>query len=104
MTTEGLALKNFERGGGRVSLTVDGRHVWAFKGETISALLVRLGQFGSRRSRQRGELRGYYCGMGACFECQVRMDGRSVQGCLLFAQAGMVIETDVADTQGTGRE
>lgn len=38
-----------------------------------------------------GELRGPLCGMGQCFECRVRVDGREGLACLTLAQEGMVV-------------
>lgn len=86
-------LPEFTRSGA-FPVSIDGVPETALGGETVSALLLRLGRIGSRRTRLSGEPRGYFCGMGACFECLVRIDGRILQGCLAQAQPGMRIETD----------
>ena len=38
-----------------------------------------------------GEPRGPLCGMGQCFECQVRIDGREALACLTRAVEGMEV-------------
>lgn len=93
MPPDGLLLPNFSRSG-EFSVTLDGSPATALTGETVSSLLLRLEKIGSRKSRLHGEPRGYFCGMGACYECQVRVDGRLVQGCLVQARPGMSIETN----------
>ncbi len=39
-----------------------------------------------------GAPRGPLCGMGQCFECLVRVDGREVLACLTPAREGMVLD------------
>jgi sarcosine oxidase subunit alpha len=41
-----------------------------------------------------GTPRGPLCGMGQCFECQVRVDGREVLACLTRAVDGMEVRRD----------
>jgi len=93
MTHDDLLLPEFARSGG-FPVSIDGENATALSGETVSALLIRVGRIASRNTRLAGEPRGYFCGMGACYECQVRVDGRVLQGCLVPARPGMQIETD----------
>src|SRR5678816_2490993 len=45
-----------------------------------------------RRQARAGELRGPFCGMGACFDCRVTVDGRPNQrACLTKVDAGMEV-------------
>ncbi|MCW5463031.1 (2Fe-2S)-binding protein, partial [Pseudomonas aeruginosa] len=47
---------------------------------------------GSRRSVNGGR-RAPFCGMGACQECRVLIDGRRRLACQTLCQAGMRVET-----------
>ena len=60
--------------GAQVVLTLDGRPVTAFEGESVAALLLAEGIVATRLTRG-GEPRGVYCGMGVCFDCLVVVDG-----------------------------
>ncbi|WP_458097871.1 FAD-dependent oxidoreductase [Roseomonas sp. WA12] len=73
------------------TFTFDGSPVELLPGETIAAALAAAGQVALRRDR-KGETRGLWCGMGACFDCVVTVDGRGGQrACLVKAEAGMVV-------------
>ncbi|RYF66879.1 MAG: (2Fe-2S)-binding protein, partial [Comamonadaceae bacterium] len=56
----------------------DGQPVDGLAGETIAASLSAAGIAAMRHTRH-GERRGLYCGMGACFDCLVTVDGRASQ-------------------------
>lgn len=80
--------------GRRISLTFDGKPVAAFEGETVAAALLAIGCAVSRTSPVRGEARGYYCGMGACWDCVLVIDGRpNRRACLTPVADGMRVET-----------
>ncbi|MBH9346112.1 (2Fe-2S)-binding protein, partial [Pseudomonas aeruginosa] len=53
---------------------------------------ARGGDGGSRRSVNGGR-RAPFCGMGACQECRVLIDGRRRLACQTLCQAGMRVET-----------
>src|SRR5262245_31377550 len=72
---------------------VDGEAVPAYPGETIGAALMATGRRGLRRTSRRGDARGLYCVMGVCWECAVRVDGRSVRACVALASPGLTVET-----------
>jgi predicted molibdopterin-dependent oxidoreductase YjgC len=79
--------------GERVSVTVDGREVNAFESDTVLGLLWSLGIHSLRKTARRNEPRGFFCGMGVCFDCLVTVNGRlSVRACLEPVRAGMHIE------------
>jgi sarcosine oxidase subunit alpha len=90
----GSALLPEVRRGAPVALTVNGKPVKAFTGETIASVLLSEGIFTFHRSPKAGEPRGIYCGMGVCFECLVTVNGvHAVQACLTPVAEGMQIET-----------
>ena len=86
----------------RVEIRFDGRSVRALQGETISAALHAHGIQTFRRTRT-GQPRGLYCGMGACFDCVVTVDGRQgVRACLEKVRDGQIVRSEVP--QGTAMD
>ena len=76
-----------------VGITFDGRPIRALAGETLGAALAAAGITTFRRTAS-GAPRGLYCGMGACFDCLVTIDGRASQrACLAKVQEGMLVES-----------
>ena len=61
-----------------VVFSYDCQPVPAFEGETIAAALAA-GGIRALRHTPDGQRRGLYCGMGACQECLVTVDGRASQ-------------------------
>ena len=77
--------------GREVSLTLDGRTVTAYEGETVAALLLAEGHAATRLT-QGGAPRGVYCGMGVCFDCLVVVGGvPNTRSCVTFVADGMEI-------------
>ena len=72
---------------------VDGQPVEACPGETIGAAMLVAGRRTIRRTAGRGDGRGLYCVMGACWECAVRVADRTVRACLQPAVPGLRVET-----------
>lgn len=86
-----LALGPGLRRGRAVSLTIDGRAVSAFEGETVAAVLVADGSPATRRTRD-GSPRGVYCGMGVCFDCLAVVDGvPNTRTCMAWVRDGMAV-------------
>jgi D-hydroxyproline dehydrogenase subunit gamma len=82
--------------GAALSLTLDGRTVTAYEGETVAAMLLAEGHVATRRTRS-GSPRGVYCGMGVCFDCLVVVDGvPNTRACVTWVREGM----DVARQDG----
>ena len=80
-----------------VCLSFDGADVEALPGETLAAALAAAGILAFRRT-EKGSPRGLYCGMGACFDCLVTVDGRANQrACLVKARDGMVVASASPD-------
>ncbi|NPV55294.1 MAG: (2Fe-2S)-binding protein [Anaerolineae bacterium] len=80
--------------GKQVQVTVDGKTVAAYEGETVAAVLTANGIHTFRLTREHKHPRGLYCGMGVCYECLVRVDGvDNVRACMTAVADGMVVET-----------
>ncbi len=75
------------------SFTFDGEPVRAHPGETIGGALLAAGRRTLRRTRDGDRPRGLFCGIGACFECLVVVDGDGpVRACLAPANPGIDVE------------
>jgi predicted molibdopterin-dependent oxidoreductase YjgC len=81
------------RSDGRVALLVDGEAVVAPARQSIAAVLLATGRTAFRHS-PTGDPRGIYCGIGACYECRVHVEGRGVVlSCVTPVEPGMQITT-----------
>jgi len=79
--------------GKEIPITVNGKPVRAFEGETIGAVLAAAGIRELRRDPQHNDPRGLYCCMGSCHGCLVTVDGRpNVRACVTSVQTGQNIE------------
>ena len=75
---------------------VDDAPVRAFRGETIAAALLAHGRRTLRLTAKSAQPRGYYCGMGVCWECVMWVDGKgAVQSCRVAAESGLSVRTFV---------
>ncbi|WP_312795051.1 (2Fe-2S)-binding protein [Tianweitania sp.] len=61
-----------------VSFTFEGKHLTAWPGEAIASAIMRAGIQTMRKTRIQGNDRGYFCGMGLCWECAVHVEGQGV--------------------------
>jgi predicted molibdopterin-dependent oxidoreductase YjgC len=74
------------------TITFDGDPVAVVAGQTIAAALIASGRSSWRTTR------GLFCGIGACFDCLVTVNGtRSARACLITAAAGDVVVSERAD-------
>ena len=72
-----------------VAFTFDGREVRGFEGDTIASALYAAGRRTLSRSFKCHRPRGLLCGVGACPNCLVEVDGvPSVRACTEAARAG----------------
>ncbi|MDE2279850.1 MAG: (2Fe-2S)-binding protein [Xanthomonadaceae bacterium] len=79
--------------GATIRITVNGQPVDVEAGCSVAAAVARLGT--PFRRSVRGEPRMPLCGMGACFECRVCIDGVAEQrACMVTVRAGMQVTTD----------
>lgn len=72
---------------------VDGRDVTAPEGMTLTAALLMAGIRVLSENPVSGRARGAFCGMGACFECELMVDGRIARACLTPVRNGLMVET-----------
>jgi predicted molibdopterin-dependent oxidoreductase YjgC len=78
-----------------MKVKVNGREVTVPAGSMVSTAVAAAGVSLYRRS-VTGEPRGPVCGMGICFECRVRIDGREhCRSCQVPCTDGMEVRTDV---------
>jgi len=79
----------------------DGRPVPFEEGQTIGAALWADGVRSWRTTRLAGRPRGFFCGIGVCFDCLAVVNGRPGQrACLVEVRAGDIVTTQ----EGAGRD
>jgi predicted molibdopterin-dependent oxidoreductase YjgC len=77
-----------------LSFTFDGYPMSACDGETVAAALLAAGRRAFRFTERGGRPRGFFCGMGVCLDCLVRIDGRpNARACQIPVAEGMRVET-----------
>ncbi len=77
--------------GAAIRIRFDGQEIPALAGETMAAALSAAGIVAFRHT-PGGAPRGLHCGMGACFDCVVTIDGRIGQrACLAKVADGMQV-------------
>lgn len=76
-----------------VPLRWQGRELAARPGQTVAAALLENGVRSWRRTRDGGRPRGLFCGIGACYDCLVRLDGGpDVRACLVPVTRGLRVD------------
>ena len=84
---------SFHQQGSTFSINWDGEAVEAVAGESIAAALTACGKLALGQDKT-GAPRGIFCGMGACFDCQVSVDGGPPErACLTKVRPGMKIRS-----------
>ena len=86
-----VTLPGIARSGPGFRFRFAGHEIAAWPGETLAAALTSAGQL-VLSTNGPDERRGLFCGMGACGECTVLVDGRSQRACMVAAAPGMVVE------------
>jgi len=87
-----------------ITITVDGRPLNAFAGETLAASLWANGYISLGHNLKTGLHRGMYCGIGHCYECRVTVDGvQDLRSCLIPVREGMCVTLQRTET-GTGTD
>ncbi|MCW8182725.1 (2Fe-2S)-binding protein, partial [Verminephrobacter eiseniae] len=82
-------------GGRPIRFWYDGQAVDGLEGETVAAALAA-SHIRQMRHTREGERRGLYCGMGACFDCLVTVDGvASQRACLTKVADGQQIRSTI---------
>ncbi|WP_431280569.1 FAD-dependent oxidoreductase [Humitalea sp. 24SJ18S-53] len=93
-----LTTKNISPIAERVGIRFDGEQIVTIPGETIAAALSAAGHLRFRETAT-GAPRGLWCGMGACFDCLVTVDGRANQrACLVKVADGMQVASAIPAT------
>ncbi|WP_225439970.1 (2Fe-2S)-binding protein [Amycolatopsis eburnea] len=76
-----------------MEITVDGERVRGVEGQTVAAVLLAAGRRSWRTTRS-GAPRGVFCGIGACFDCLLTVNGvPDVRACRRRAADGDEIRT-----------
>ena len=76
------------------TIQVDDEFIIAFPGETLATALLAAGKKIMRRTLKDKKARSYYCGMGICNECLVKLeDGTRIRACQTLAYPSMKIRT-----------
>jgi NADPH-dependent 2,4-dienoyl-CoA reductase/sulfur reductase-like enzyme len=86
-----VSLPGIARSGPGFAFRFAGEDVAAWPGETLAAALTSAGHL-ALSTNGPDERRGVYCGMGACGECTVLVNGRSQRACMVAAAPDMVVE------------
>ena len=73
MSTGRVPGHGLERGA-PVRIVIDGSPAEAFEGETVAAAVMADRGLELRQTEQH-DPRGYFCGMGVCFDCVMTVDG-----------------------------
>lgn len=76
-----------------VHFTFEGQRIEAFKGESVAAALFALGVRELSRSVKFGRPRGFFCAIGKCSSCMMRVNQvPNVRTCIVPVEDGMVVE------------
>ncbi|HJL56008.1 MAG: (2Fe-2S)-binding protein [Arenicellales bacterium] len=77
-----------------VTIIVNGQEIQAHAGESIAAALLAAGQRQISQNNKSSAARGYFCGMGMCFECVATVDGiPNVRTCITEVAPGCIVDT-----------
>jgi predicted molibdopterin-dependent oxidoreductase YjgC len=75
-----------------VTVTFAGQTLSARDGQSVAAALTAAGVRSWRTTRRGERPRGLFCGIGACFDCLLTIDGRPAQrACLVPVRDGMIL-------------
>jgi len=76
-----------------IVVTVNGKPITVPSGATVAVAVALAGS--PCRHSVTGELRGAFCGMGICFECRVKLDGKPhCSSCQILCRSGMEVTVD----------
>lgn len=78
--------------GASVRIIVDGQDQVAYEGESVAAAIMACGPH-ELREQASGEPRGYFCGMGICFDCVMTIDGvPNTRTCVTWVRDGLTVQ------------
>ncbi|ONF63111.1 (2Fe-2S)-binding protein [Amycolatopsis keratiniphila] len=76
-----------------IRITVDGEPVTGIEGQSVAGMLLAAGRTSWRTTRS-GAPRGVFCGIGACFDCLLTVNGvPDVRACRRPATDGDEVRT-----------
>ncbi len=76
-----------------IAITVDGETVTGAAGQTVAGVLLAAGRLSWRTTRSAAP-RGVFCGIGACFDCLLTVNGvADVRACRRRAADGDEVRT-----------
>ncbi len=80
--------------GEKITFTFDGRELEGYAGEPVAAALHAAGVKVLSHSRNYKRPRGFWCAIGNCSSCNMRVNGvPNVRTCVEPLTAGMVVES-----------
>lgn len=79
----------------RITVNLNAAPVETEAGQSVAAVLMGEGIKAWRTTRHEGKPRGLFCGIGACYDCLITIDGEPNQrACMVQACDSMNIEGD----------
>ena len=82
----------FKRGK-RITFQFEGKQIGAYENESIGAALFASGVKVLSRSKRFNSPKGWFCGIGKCCSCMMRVDGiPNVRTCVVPVREGMQVE------------
>lgn len=92
MRIEEHPILSFDRGK-EITFYYEGDAVTAYEGDTIAAALYDKGLREFRKSCEKKRPRGFFCAIGKCSSCLMRVDGvPNVRTCVTMVKEGMEVE------------
>jgi predicted molibdopterin-dependent oxidoreductase YjgC len=93
MRIENHPILEFKKGK-EIEFIFNGESVTGFEGDTIASALHALGVKVLGESLFKHRPRGFYCAIGNCSSCLMKVDGKSnVKTCITELKEGMRVET-----------
>ena len=81
-----------------INFTFNKKPMVGYDGDTIAAALVDNGIMRFSKSIIHERPRGFYCAIGNCGSCNMKVNGvENVKTCLTLLEEGMVVESDASE-------
>ncbi|MEJ2640086.1 MAG: (2Fe-2S)-binding protein [Desulfosarcinaceae bacterium] len=81
--------------GAKLRIRINGHPHTAYEGESVHAALLAAGYRALRTTAKEGQPRGFFCGMGICYECLVTINAIPNQrACMTLVEDNMEITLD----------
>ncbi|WP_278287292.1 (2Fe-2S)-binding protein [Caloranaerobacter ferrireducens] len=80
----------------KIKFTFNGKEMYGYEGDTIASALHAAGVKVLGRSLFEKRPRGFYCAIGNCSSCLMKVNGEAnVRTCITELEEGMVVETQI---------